>query len=116
MEKETQSELEARLFGTVETYYEHDNAYYRRLATSGGWVDDVLTPEGWEPYRGDKAKPWCSGNKIKLANLPVAAGGEGRRPSNVWCEGDDWDAFLERFDEGIDAIQAKAEAEKQEAQ
>jgi hypothetical protein len=70
----------------------------------------------WEPYKGDCARRYLFGNKIKLANLPVAAGGEGRRPANVYLEGDDWSAFLERFDEGIDAIKAKAEAEKQEAQ
>jgi hypothetical protein len=73
----------AQLFGLTETYYSHDNAYYRRLATSGGWVDDVWTDEGWSNYTGDKSKPWCFGSKIQKANLPIAAGGQGLCPANV---------------------------------
>jgi hypothetical protein len=95
-------------------YYENDGAYFRGRAGLG-CVEEIWMGDGWEKYKGDCARRYLFGNKVELANLPVAAGGEGRRPSNVWLEGDDWDAFMKRFDEGIDAIKAKAKAERQEA-
>jgi hypothetical protein len=98
-------------------YFENDGAYFRARANTGlAAVDDIWMGDQWEPYKGDCARRYLFGNKTKLANLPVAAGGEGRRPANVWCEGDDWDAFLKRMDEGIEQAKAEAETKKQEAQ
>ncbi len=94
-------------------YFENDGAYFRARANTGlAAVDDIWMGDQWESYKGDCARRYLFGNKVELANLPVAAGGEGRRPSNVYLEGDDWGAFMKRFDEGIDAIKAKAERQE----
>lgn len=47
------------------TYFEHDNAQYRRLNRPPfREVDDVLHGKGWVPYEGDKLKPALFGNEI----------------------------------------------------
>jgi hypothetical protein len=92
-------------------YFENDGSFFRGRVGQG-CVDEIWMGDQWESYKGDRARRCLFGNKVELANLPVAAGGEGRQPANVWLEGDDWDAFMKRFDEGIDAIKAKAKAER----
>lgn len=49
----------------VPGYFEHDNAIFRKR--SGGrtpCVDDVLTPNGWKPYTGDRLAPIWFGSEI----------------------------------------------------
>ena len=79
---------------TVWDYFELDGAYFRKRADSGlAAVDEVFwpLPDGWVSYVGertlpdgrkvtiDSCRPFCFGNRIEKANLPVEAGGQGTR-------------------------------------
>ena len=48
------------------SYFEHDNAIFRRDDTTGGMaVDDVLVGRKWQPYEGaDALKPAMFGERI----------------------------------------------------
>jgi hypothetical protein len=47
-------------------YFERDGAIFRHPADSGdGYpVRDILTPDGWKPYTGDRLKPVVFGSQI----------------------------------------------------
>jgi len=93
-------------------YFENDGAYFRGR-TGQGAVEEIWMGDGWEKYKGDCARRYLFGNKVTLENLPIAAGGEGKRMKNVYYEGDDWcGAILKSIDEGIAQRKAKAEAER----
>lgn len=64
--------------GTPYTYYEHDNAYFRRLnrpGLVGKSIDDVLHGDKWVPYKGDCLKPAAFGDEV-----PDPLGGKKEAP------------------------------------
>ena len=55
-------------------FYEQDGAYFRaRAEVENRYVEEVWTPNGWEPYRGDGLKPVVYGNHISSTELPNEA-------------------------------------------
>jgi hypothetical protein len=54
--------------GKTYTYYEKDNAYFRRLERPGGHdaasIDDVLHGDKWVPYKGDRLAPVVFGDRV----------------------------------------------------
>jgi hypothetical protein len=87
-------------------YFENDGSFFRGRAGLGA-VEDIWMGDQWEPYKGDCARRYLFGNKVELANLPIAAGGEGRCPANV-----------RYYKDGEARAEARAEAlaEEREAQ
>jgi hypothetical protein len=62
--------------GTPYTYFEHDNAYFRRLNRDDrSSIDDVLHGDKWVPYTGDRLKPAYFGDEV-----PDPLGGKKEAP------------------------------------
>lgn len=54
-------------------YFENEGAYYRSKVQVGGfvgWIDDVWTPDGWEPYKGDSAYRYTTVSRIAESQVP----------------------------------------------
>lgn len=52
-------------------YYFSDNQFYRVRANRGfQCIEDVWTPTGWQPYTGDRGKPFAFGSEITEAQVP----------------------------------------------